>query len=144
MITDKPIQIDDNGRNCATCGGYKTWDNYYKHPRCVRGHLATCKACQKVARLEKYYAPVGNQEIRQNSVEWSVLKAVALNPDLTNAQLSRKFNCHIDSIKSYIRSLNKKLGSSSAKVLVAYYWHCHYQGRVLTTDEFWSLQKQRA
>ena len=63
--------INDNGRECAKCGKYQSWDNYYKNKNFSRGRLSRCKTCQNNQVKDYYY---DNKDKCMKAIRKSLLK----------------------------------------------------------------------
>jgi hypothetical protein len=57
--------VDDFGRECNTCGEYKTWDEFYVNKSLRTGHVASCKSCV-TERSNKHY-----QDNKENKLEYA-------------------------------------------------------------------------
>lgn len=56
---------DANGRECASCGHYKPWEQFAKQARGRNGHRSTCRSCNNISaaryRAEKAAQPGANR-----------------------------------------------------------------------------------
>jgi hypothetical protein len=59
-------RVDDNGRECASCGKYKAWDEYVKNVKGTRGHGNRCDACRKAWRSSDAYKKANRERARRN------------------------------------------------------------------------------
>lgn len=46
-------KIDENGRECTSCGVYKLWIDFKGHSRSLTKHSSKCKGCYKLGRRSK-------------------------------------------------------------------------------------------
>lgn len=65
MVFRTLSRIDEDGRECADCGDYLTWDNYGKQAHGTRGYRSACRSCRKQVAATYY---VNNKaQVRQRN-----------------------------------------------------------------------------
>lgn len=151
-------KIDKDGRECSRCGEYYTWEHYHRKTISSTGHTEICKKCSKPYHRAQYLykrrrllnqrpTPT-NLLFDTKSRQWRLLTILATQPGLDYKTIAAQEGLSTSYVNVTFARMAAKIGANLGtgtgghKTLIAYFWHCHYQGQVLSFDEFWSLQEQ--